>query len=90
MIYPASHIRGRAFGIHQNFAFLRHRNDNDGDAVMHHGQDDRAGHVVSTSIDAMQESRDYGILRVAPKEKVCFFLSECWIDYPTRLTNFVE
>ena len=44
-------------------------NDDDGDAVMHHDQDDRSGRCVGTSTDTKQEARDRGILRVAPEKK---------------------
>ena len=44
-------------------------NDDDGDAVIHHDQDDRTVHGVGTSIDTTQEDRDCGILRVAPEKK---------------------
>uniref|UniRef100_M4BZI3 RxLR effector candidate protein n=1 Tax=Hyaloperonospora arabidopsidis (strain Emoy2) TaxID=559515 RepID=M4BZI3_HYAAE len=44
-------------------------NDDNGDAVMCHDQDDRIGHGVGTSIGITQEARDRGILRVAPERE---------------------
>uniref|UniRef100_M4BBM2 RxLR effector candidate protein n=1 Tax=Hyaloperonospora arabidopsidis (strain Emoy2) TaxID=559515 RepID=M4BBM2_HYAAE len=41
----------------------------DGDAVMRHNQDDRAGRGVGTSIDTTQDARDRDVLRVAPEKK---------------------
>ena len=42
---------------------------NDGDAKMHHDQEDRTGRGFSTSINTMQEARHRGILRVSPEKK---------------------
>uniref|UniRef100_M4B1P1 RxLR effector candidate protein n=1 Tax=Hyaloperonospora arabidopsidis (strain Emoy2) TaxID=559515 RepID=M4B1P1_HYAAE len=44
-------------------------NYDDGDAVMHHNQDDHAERGVGTSIDTTQEARDRDVLRVAPEKK---------------------
>ena len=44
-------------------------NYDDGDAVMHHNQDDLAGSGVGTSIDTTQEARYRDVLGVAPSEK---------------------
>ena len=44
-------------------------NYDEGDAVMRHNQDDRAGRGVSISIDTTQEDRDRDVLRVDPEKK---------------------
>ena len=54
-------------------------NDDEGDAVMGHDQDDRTGRGVGTSIDPTQEASDCGILRVAPEKKA-------WLP-PQRVLN---
>ena len=46
-----------------------HRNDLDGDAIMHHSPSDRDDPGVGTSIDTRQETVDRNILRVAPEKK---------------------
>ena len=43
----------------------------DGDAVMHHNHDDRAGRSVVTSISTTLEARDSDVLRVASEKKAC-------------------
>ena len=59
-------------------------NDDGGDAVMRHNQDDRTGSGVGTYANITQEARDCGISRVAPeKRRVCLF-SKFWITFTTR------
>ena len=47
---------------------LSHRNDRDGDAIMHHSPSDRDDPGVGTSIDTRQETVDCNILCVAPEK----------------------
>ena len=54
-------------------------NDDEGDAVMLHDQDDRTGRGISTSIDTTQEARDRTIVGVAPEKKA-------WLP-PQRVLN---
>ena len=56
----------------------------DGDAVMHHDQEDRTGRFVGTYIDTTQEAIDRGILRVAPEKRRGCLISKSWIACPTR------
>ena len=47
-----------------------HREDPDGDAIMHQSPGDRDDHRVGTSVDTKQETEDCNILRVAPEKKL--------------------
>ena len=61
------------------------RKDYEGDAVMHHSQDNRAGHGVETSIGTKQEDQDYSIMRASLEKNPCLPLQRV-LD---RLSNMV-
>ena len=65
---PPSPRRSRSAESEEGHGF-GHRNDLDGDAIMHQSPSDRDDPGVGTSIDTSQETVDRNILRLAPEKK---------------------
>ena len=68
-LYALSTRRSRSFESNQGGGKSQSNYD-DGDAVMHHNQDDCAGRGVANSIDTAQEARDRDVLLFASDKKV--------------------